>query len=108
MKTRLVLYMFSAMCMLSVIAYAGELNGYNLDDYNIPDNCTNVNSDLLLSGAPADAKITKVKTYFEINHPRWSDLTIWLTAWYDGGWHDLILYQQGSLSGYRSLSGSRP
>ena len=81
------------------IAVAGELNDYNPYDYSIPDNCNSVNSDLLLSGAPSDAKITKVKTYYEIYHSRWSDLKIWLTAYYGGGWHDFILHEQGSISG---------
>jgi len=90
--------------LLAASAMAAELNDYNPYDYNIPDNCSNVNSDLLLSGAPSDAEITKVRTYFEINHSRWSDLTIWITAYYSGSWHDRILYSQGSLSGSGTLA----
>ena len=43
--------------VLTLNAVAAILNDYNPYDYNIPDNCSNVNSDLLLSGAPSDAQI---------------------------------------------------
>lgn len=80
------------------ILSAGQLHDYN--SYNIPifDNCTIASSDLNLIGAPGNAKITNVKCYFEIYHDRHADLKIWLTTWYDGEWHDLILYNQGQLS----------
>ncbi len=90
--------------MLNTIGFADELNDYNPYDFSIADNCTNTNSDLFLSGAPSDAEITKVKTYFEVTHSRWSDLTIWITAYYSGSWHDRILYSQGSLSGSGTLA----
>ncbi len=87
----------------SSFLYAGNPNGYNTyyvsipDDVSIPDNGTSVSSNLNLSGAPSDAVITKVKIYYEIRHTYPGDLDVWLTANYDGGWHDYFLYHQGDL-----------
>ena len=68
---------------------AAQYTAYNSTDYNISDNCTKINSTIVVSG---------IDIYFEINHPKHSDLTIWLTAYYNGSWHDYILYNQGSLT----------
>ncbi len=78
-------------------SYAETLNDYNPYNVNIPDNGSSVNSDLSLSGAPSGAVITKVKIYYEIRHTYPRDLDVWLTAYYDGGWHDYYLYHQGDL-----------
>ncbi|MDA3832807.1 MAG: cadherin domain-containing protein [Spirochaetales bacterium] len=81
---------------LTVLAGTSTLNDYNPYDVNIPDNGSSVDSDLSLSGAPSGAPITKVKVYYEIKHPRPSDLDVWLTC-YDGGWQgDYFLHTQGS------------
>jgi Tol biopolymer transport system component len=72
-------------------------NNHNATNYPIGDDCAGVSSDLMLFGAPNDAKISSVDCYFEIEHPRHSDLMIWLTV-YDNGWQDHILYQKGELS----------
>jgi Tol biopolymer transport system component/subtilisin-like proprotein convertase family protein len=80
-------------------SFAGMLNDYNPYNYTIPDNDgTWVSSDLLLSGAPAGAAITKVKIYYEIRHTYPGDLDVWLT-YYDGSWHDYYLYHTGDLGG---------
>ena len=78
-------------------SYAETLNDYNPYNVNIPDNGSSVNSDLSLSGAPSGAVITKVKIYYEIRHTYPRDLDVWLTSYYDGGWHDYYLYHQGDL-----------
>ena len=75
-----------------------QLHDYNPSNYNISDNCTSAQSDLKLSGAPSDAAINGVNLYFEINHPKHSDLKVWITAYYSNTWHDVILYNQGSLN----------
>ena len=77
--------------------FAGTLNDYNAYNVSIPDNGGSVNSDLLLSGAPSNATITKVKVYYEIRHTYPWDLDIWLTTYYGGSWHDYFLYHQGDL-----------
>lgn len=81
-------------CLLSAIsalAGTGILNDYNPYNVSIPDDGGSVNSDLSLSGAPSGATITKVMVYYEIRHTYIGDLKVWLTAYYDGAWHDFIL-----------------
>ncbi len=81
---------------LAVLAGTSTLNDYNPYNVSIPNNGASVNSDLSLSGAPSSATISKVKVYYEIKHPRPSDLDVWLTC-YDGGWQgDYFLHTQGS------------
>ena len=87
-----------ALFIIPSVSIAAVLNDYNPWDVQIPDNGDSVNSDLSLSAAPTDAKITKVEVYYEIKHPRPSDLDVWLTC-YDGGWQgDYFLHTQGSSS----------
>ncbi len=83
----------------SSFVYAGILNDYNPYNVSIPDDGPQVNSDLSLSGAPSGTVITKVKIYYEIRHTYPGDLDVWLTAYYDGGWHDYFLYHNGDLGG---------
>ena len=85
------------MLFICGVSAAGTLNSHNFYNVSIPDNSGSVNSDLLLSGAPGSATITKVKVYYEIRHTRPGDLDIWLTTYYDGVWHDYFLYNQGDL-----------
>ncbi len=96
-RCRPLLTMFVSLCGVST-SDAGVLNDYNPWDVNIPDNNGSVNSDLDLSGAPADAEITKVKVYYEIRHACPGDLDVWLTTYYSGSWHDYFLYHHGDLS----------
>jgi len=89
--------LLAAVVLLSATqGYAQYLNDYNPYDYPIPDNAGSVCSDLLLSGAPAGAEITRVRVYYEIDHTCPGDLDVWLT-YYDGGWHDYVLYNSGDL-----------
>lgn len=86
----------AALLLLPMVAFdavggTGTLNDYNPYNVNIPDNGGSVNSDLRLSGAPTDSAITKVKIYYEIRHTYIGDLKVWLTAYYDGAWHDFVL-----------------
>ncbi|MBI3195811.1 MAG: PD40 domain-containing protein [Ignavibacteriae bacterium] len=81
----------TVVAMPKTLTETGTLNDYNPHNYNIPDNGSSVNSDLLLTGAPANATITKIKIYYEIRHTFIGDLKVWLTAYYNGGWHDFIL-----------------
>ncbi|NQU87268.1 MAG: hypothetical protein HQ541_16055, partial [Mariniphaga sp.] len=83
--------------VISLNVQSQQLHDYNPYDSNISDNCSNAQSDLKLSGAPYDAVINGVNLYFEINHPKHSDLKIWITSYYSNSWHDVILYNQGSL-----------
>ena len=92
-----VLPLLLALLLACGISKAGTLNDYNPYNVSIPDNGGSVNSDLLLSGAPGNATITKVKVYYEIRHTYPGDLDIWLTTYYDGAWHDYFLYHQGDL-----------
>ncbi len=87
--------------------FAAQKTVYNSSDYIITDNCSAVSSTAIVSGIDSKATITGVDLYFEIDHNRWSDLTIWLTAYYNGGWHDHILYNQGSLTGYGTMKISK-
>ena len=77
------------------LAAAGMINDSNPANINIPDNNGfSVNSTLSLSGAPAEAAISKVNVYYEIKHPNIGDLKVWLTTFYDGAWHDYIIRDQ--------------
>ncbi len=78
---------------------AGTLNDYNPHNVDIPADGSSVNSDLRLSGVPAEAEITRVKVYFEVSHTDSTNLDIWLSSYYDGGWHDHWLYHDGDLAG---------
>lgn len=76
----------------------GTITDYNPWDVNIPDNDgSDVSSELLLSGTPDFANITKIKVYYEIEHTYPGDLDVWLTTYYYGSWHDYYLYHQGDL-----------
>ena len=88
LKSGLVAVILATSC---VVARAGTLNDYNPHDVDIPDAGSSVNSDLSLSGAPAGATITSVDVYYEIRHTSVGDLKVWLTSYYGGEWHDLIL-----------------
>ena len=70
---------------------AGQLTDSNANNAFIPDNGSSVNSSMTLSGAPAEAQISKVKVYYEIKHSNIGDLKIWLTTQYEGAWHDYII-----------------
>ena len=93
------LALFLTILITTSISIAGVLNDYNPYDVQILDNGNSYNTDLSLSGAPSDAKITKVEIYYEIKHPRPSDLDVWLTC-YDNGWQgDYFLHTLGSSAG---------
>ena len=74
--------------LIPTIAIAGVISDYNPWAIDIPDAGSSVNSDLDMSGAPEDAVISSIGVYFEIIHSNPGDLDIWLTTYYDGGWHD--------------------
>jgi len=76
--------------MCNASTFANTLNEYNPYNVSIPDNGSSVNSDLLLSGTPLGAKITKVKVYYEIRHTSPGDLDIWLTTYYNEGFHEIL------------------
>ena len=92
-------------CIIGIFllfAFSSPSNAYDLNDYNsynvtIPEVGISVNSDLSLSGASSGASITNVKVYYEIRHTYPGDLDVWLTAYYDGSWHDHWLYHYGTL-----------
>ena len=92
------LSVFACVCIALGPAALGAvetLNDSNPSNINIPDNTgSTVNRTLSLSGAPAGAEISKVKVYYEIKHPNIGDLKVWLTTFYDGGWHDYIIRDQ--------------
>ncbi len=88
------------------IGYAAELNNYNPTSVDIPDN-SQVNSSLVMSGAPVGAFTTNVKVYYEIRHANPAELDIWLTAYYDGSWHDYNLYHQGELGSANNVVETR-
>ena len=88
----LIFSMFLPGSIVPCYAGTGTLNGCNSYNVDIPDNGNPVNSDLSLSGAPSDAKINKVKIYYEIKHPRPGDLDVWLTCWDDGWQGDYFLH----------------
>ena len=97
-KMKYISVVFLSMLFICGVSAAGTLSSYKSTNVNIPDNGGgSANSSMVLSGAPGDATITKVKVSYEIRHTRPSDLDIWLTAEYDGGWHDYFLYSQGEL-----------
>jgi len=79
-------------------SYADILHDYNPYNYSIPDYPgPQACSDILLSGAPSGAYITNVRIYYEVRHTCPWDLDVWLTAYYNGSWHDYYLYHQGDL-----------
>ncbi len=89
-------------------AQTGTLNDFNSYNQSIPDNNgTKASSDLILSGAPSNAEITKVRIYYEIKHPRPQDLEIGLTTFYNGGWHDYKLYNRGAWGGGANIAENR-
>lgn len=47
-----------------------------------------------MSGAPANALVTKIKATYEIKHTYIGDLVVWLTAYFDGSWHDYNLHNR--------------
>jgi subtilisin-like proprotein convertase family protein len=97
-KIKNISVVFLSIYFICGVSQAGTISGYNASNINIPDNTGgSANRTVVLSGAPGDATITKVKVYYEIRHTRPGDLDIWLTAEYDGGWHDYFLYSQGEL-----------
>ena len=76
----------------SIMGHAATLHNSTGANVNIPDSpAAGANSSLTLSGAPGGATITKVKVYYEIRHPYIGDLEVYLTSYYDGSWHDLLL-----------------
>ena len=72
--------------------------GQDYDNHDIPDYPgEHVSSEVNVSGAPSGAAIIKFKVYYEIRHTYPRDLDVWLTSYYDGGWHDYYLYHHGDL-----------
>jgi subtilisin-like proprotein convertase family protein len=72
--------------------HAGTLAGFNTANVNIPDPPGfQVSSPVVLSGAAAGSQVTSVDIYYEIRHPFSGDLKVWLTAFYNGAWHDFTL-----------------
>jgi subtilisin-like proprotein convertase family protein len=92
MKTKaLISIVIVSLSALTSFGATATITDYNPYDYNIPENGSTIDSDLSLSGTPADAQISKVKVYYEIKHNYIGDLKVWLTAYYDGTWHDYII-----------------
>src|SRR6266850_6722323 len=77
----------------SITIQAATLHNYTAANVNIPDNSPTVGgtSPITLAGAPNGSTITAVKVYYEIRHTYVQDLEVWLTAYYGGSWHDLLL-----------------
>ena len=76
----------------TTLVQAATLAGYNNGNVNIPDYPGNQNSlSVALSGAPSGSSITSIDIYYEIRHPFSGDLKVWLTAYYNGAWHDFVL-----------------
>jgi hypothetical protein len=89
---------------ISAAQSTGTLNDYNPYDVSIPDAGVKVCSDLNLAGAPPGAAITKVKVYYEIEHPYPADLDVWMTCYAEGQWHDYQLHYYGSSSSVASIT----
>ena len=77
---------------------SGTLEAYQwFPNHSIPDNGGTANKAVWsvdLSGAPSDAQITAVDIEYWINHTYVGDLKVWLTAYYDGQWHDHYLWNR--------------
>ena len=79
------------LCSVTTIQ-AATLAGFHNGNINIPDYPGNQASlSVVLSGAAAGSSITSIDIYYEIRHPYSGDLKVWLTAFYDGAWHDFTL-----------------
>jgi len=97
-----------AFICVTAVSHGDQLHDYNPWNYDIPEYPgPQACSDLLLEGAPVGSQTTRVKIYYEIRHTYPGDLDVWLTAYYNGGWHDYYLYHHGDLGGQDDIVETR-
>jgi RHS repeat-associated protein len=75
---------------------SSSVNAANTTALDIPDTGAWVYSNINISGAPSNAKITGIDIHFSTTHPRSSDLDIQLSSPYTSGVHHLWTNEGGT------------
>ena len=73
---------------------SGRRGDLSADDVPIPDADGAMWMPIEITSAPASAQINQVWVATEIKHSYVSDLKVWVSAYYNGAWHDYVLHDR--------------